>query len=509
MPYTPSLSDVQDLIPSQGYQPSASDVADMLPPPNSQFAQQHPILSAINLGAMKGTGDLVSGLGDIVQHIKNTFSMPATNLPGVGQIAANAGLPQGVAQALQNAGQNINQNAGQLTGLNNPTPMQSNIATGAEYAPQAIGAVDTGLGLAKAGAEALAPAASAASSAIGSKVGAGMDFLTGKGVANQANNIVAPLAKNLNPDELNSVNTNNIVQVGKTMNAAGTQKFVDVGNDVAARGYARSGNNPGTMISDSQGNISVAPSDQKFIVPNASKETIVGNLPAALKKYPTSGISDNLSSAIENYNASNTFDNAHSLQTALAQEKTNLLKSVPNQSQRDFANQLSTAAKAVRKDIIDTFNNNGDSDLATQYQNARQFWRQNVVPYSKLTPIRNAMNGAGAPANILTSLQKDNPAAAAIRAHIMNNPDVSMRNSVVAQALGKSFSRDTMGNLNTDPQKLLNAYNGMPKTLRQMSNPHTEFSVMALQKALGRRKTFMPLVKKAGNIAALSLGLHI
>jgi hypothetical protein len=465
MAYTPSYNDIADLAPTQAsasapaYQPSYNDIADLVPnqQPQSMLDKINSTIAPAAVGAKQFAGDLLSGVGSTLNDIRN---IEATGIPSSQLQGFNP------AQAIQNAGNQMSQSAPSQFNLPNPTVTQQGVEDVARYLPYAL---QGGMALKDLGTSAL-------------------NFATGKNVENIASSIYKFMSGGKAPQDLNNQSMHGIAELysndadtGKADIAA--QKYAQIENNAAQAGYATSGS-PGISGIDMQ-------SPGKFIQPNETTGTIIDKAPGEnVNKNLLSNVSSSVNKAIDNYNSSPTYQNAHTLQSILGNEAASLNSGLrTGVADTDTAALLTKAREALRNDIPATFIKNGDYDLAKQYQDATDYYRQEVAPYKNVPQIWNAINGKTFNGNIANVLAKDDTSGNldTIRKDIQANPQLSQ--SVVAQSLGQGLKNvpDNNGNFQIKSSKLLSNYNNMPANVSQMMHPTVQETLDNLQSSAALR----------------------
>lgn len=446
--------------------------------PNSDFAQAHPALAAINMGAMQGTGNALNDLGDALQNAKNALS---PNIPNINGLPPLQGLQNyNPGQAISNFGQNINQNAGQLTGLPSPSAGQALSANVLGVAPQIIGGADAAYDLGK----------------------TGLNLINSKNLDNVASNIYQNLSQNLSPKDLNKTNVQNIVNNYNDMSDQIGAAYTKLKADAANMGYATSGSKglPGIEEGTATG---------KFIIPENSVNTIIDKNPSDINQGLLQNVSGSLKNMIARYQSSPTFNNAHDLQSMLGSEAANL-KSGLNSGipQMDTANALTNARNSLKQDITNTFNRNGDQYLAQKYQSLSDLYKNNLAPYQNVPQIWSAIKGKPYTGNISNVLSNDDDAGniAAIRNHLMQNPN--QQQTLLAQALGKVGTKNANGEFQVNNEKLLNNYNNLPDSLQQFASPQTDNLFNQLENSKALRSKLLKYGAGAATVGGAILGAH-
>jgi hypothetical protein len=331
------------------------------------------------------------------------------------------------------------------------------------------------------------------------------NFITGSALQDEANSIYGDLAKGQTASGLNKTNTENIMTNYNAKKAAINQGYNQLNQDAVQSGYLPTGNKPIAGLYES--------SNQKFIDPSKDTADYLDNLSSKQDSdSPLKNISTGLKSAIEQYKSSPTFANAHTLQSLLGTESADFLNGISTDiADKQTAATLSSARNSLKDDIIDNFNKNGDTDLAERYKGLSDQYKNQIVPYMKVSQVWNAIRGKNYPANIIKTLSNDDDPGynQVIRNDLQANPNQTA--PVLAQALKNAAQPDAYGNIEINsPQKLIKSSNNMPDNIKQFMSPELTQRIQKLQDAqVARDKYAKPLsylLNKIALGAAIGLG---
>jgi hypothetical protein len=466
MSYTPSFADIPQQ--TQAYSPTYADI----PQPSavsSAISSGVNDLNAITLGLTRAGGNLTADIGR---------SLNAVGAHGIGQQLQNIG----------NTAANMTPTQADIAHPNFATSLISGAAQYAPYATLAPYAVTTDaissipfLGRAMVPAQIGALYGSTQSTPGNAVSGAlenaglnslvanvpGAISLAGDGFNSIKNLVGGNLQKNadslynnisggVGQDTLNSNNIKNIISNYNQQKSTLSQGYQSLQNDLEQnRGYA---------TADTSGKLITPSSDTSGML-----NSILENKPinSAIKNVPPV-----LQGTINQYLESPTFDNAHSLQSALGESAADFTSgSSVDAGDHATSSVLNTARNALKNDINNNFINNGDKDIANQYQNLSDQWKQNVMPYQQVPAVWRAIRGKPFTSNIINTLDDDDifNNNQTIRNHLLQNPDQSQ--SVLAQALGKVAQKASDGSYTTDPSALIDTYNKLPDTISQFKEP--------------------------------------
>lgn len=317
------------------------------------------------------------------------------------------------------------------------------------------------------------------------------NFITGSTLQDEANSIYGDLARGKTATGLNKTNTENIISNYNAKKAAINQGYGQLNQDAIQSGYLPTGNKPIAGLYESV--------NQKFIDPNKDTLDAIDNLSSKQDlDSPLKNISSGLKAAIQQYKSSPTFANAHTLQSLLGNEAADFMNGVSTDiADKQTAATLNSARNSLKDDIISNFNQNGDQDLASRYQGLSDQYKNQIVPYMKVSQVWNAIRGKNYPANIIKTLSNDDDAGynQIIRNDLQANPDHTA--PVLAQALKNAAKPDAYGNIEINsPQKLIQSSNSMPDNIKQFMSPELTQRMQALQDAQqARDKYAAPLAK--------------
>jgi len=317
------------------------------------------------------------------------------------------------------------------------------------------------------------------------------NFITGSTLQDEANSIYGDLARGKTATGLNKTNTENIISNYNAKKAAINQGYGQLNQDAIQSGYLPTGNKPIAGLYESV--------NQKFIDPSKDTSDAIDNLSSKQDvDSPLKNISSGLKAAIQQYKSSPTFANAHTLQSLLGNEAADFMNGVSTDiADKQTAATLNSARNSLKDDIISNFNQNGDQDLASRYQGLSDQYKNQIVPYMKVSQVWNAIRGKNYPANIIKTLSNDDDAGynQIIRNDLQANPDHTA--PVLAQALKNAAKPDAYGNIEINsPQKLIQSSNSMPDNIKQFMSPELTQRMQALQDAQqARDKYAAPLAK--------------
>ncbi len=325
--------------------------------------------------------------------------------------------------------------------------------------------------------------------------------ITGKPLQDSADSFYNTLSKGMAPDELNKTNTQNIIGNYKSQAQEIGKGYQDLGSLAEQRGYLPTGTKPIAGIMEQ--------TNQKFI--DSGKDTLSGLDNLVNKDDPESplkNISSGLKGAIEKYQSSPTYSNAHTLQSMLGSEAADFSSGVNTDiADKQTARILNSVRGQLKNDITSSFESNGDKDLAETYNNLSDQWKSNVVPYQNVSGIWRAIKGKNHPANIINVLDDNDELGSnqTIRDHLKANPENT--NTVLAQALNSAAKRNSSGSYNVGVPKILDKYNNLPDNIRQLNTPNLEQQLSDLQAAQDTRNKWAKPTETA--VSGLLKGLGI
>lgn len=182
---------------------------------------------------------------------------------------------------------------------------------------------------------------------------------------------------------------------------------------------------------------------------------------------------------IYNFRDNPSIHNAHELQSILFKEKNSILRN-PN-STRTELRELAPLLEEAREHTLNSIENSikSDKNLSKLFKSARDYWRENVVPYSDTRKVVLMQKGGNFPKNMINFLENDDEFGRfdKIRKDISSNSDQA--NKLLALHLSEIINKDTKGNVSIDAKKLLSHYSKLsdnivdiiPKeTINEISN---------------------------------------
>lgn len=297
-----------------------------------------------------------------------------------------------------------------------------------------------------------------------------------------ASNLYNQLSGGKDTNDLKNINIGNIIANGKSKMTQGSQLFKDFLSNAEKSGYNPNFVPDYTKTTPSEGYLGIGGRS-----PNA--EVIKGTGGLGIKISPSlsdslnniynakgsaiyPGISSNLKSAIYNFRGSPSLANAHTLQSALGSEASDIYSNLSS-SVLDKAN--AKIFSNVKNNVLDTIgenlSKNGHLDLLDQFRNARNYWKGNVVPYQNIPSIASAMKGGSQP-NPLTLLPKNDTSGNIdiIKSHLSEDP--SQTNALAAQYLSKNVTNSPDNEKILTLSGLNKGFSAIPDNIRNLIDPN-------------------------------------